>query len=202
MIRKNIDKHFNIAAILSAIAASLCCITPVLAIVAGTSGLASSFSWLEPARPYFIWLTALVLCFAWYKKLKSQKQIVCDCETVQKPKFTQSKMFLSIVTVFAILMLAFPKYANIFYPKTKKQIIVIDKSNIKTIEFTIEGMTCAACTQHVNHEMSNLSGIINTTTSYESKKAVVEFDNSKINILEIEKAINTTGYTVKDKKEK
>ena len=40
--------------LLTAIAASLCCITPVLTLIAGTSGLASTFYWLEPFRPYFI----------------------------------------------------------------------------------------------------------------------------------------------------
>ena len=45
------DKKLIGAGLLTAFAASLCCITPVLALVAGTSGLASSFSWLEPARP-------------------------------------------------------------------------------------------------------------------------------------------------------
>ena len=69
------DKKLIGAGLLTAIAASLCCITPVLALVAGTSGLASTFSWLEPFRPYFIGLTILVLGFAWYQKLKPKKQI-------------------------------------------------------------------------------------------------------------------------------
>jgi len=34
--------------IFTAVAASLCCITPVLALLAGTSGIASTFSWIEP----------------------------------------------------------------------------------------------------------------------------------------------------------
>jgi 4-hydroxybenzoate polyprenyltransferase len=106
--------------LISAIAASLCCITPVLALIAGTSGLASTFSWLEPFRPYFIGLTVLVLAFAWYQKLKPKKQIDCGCETNEKPKFIQSKMFLGIVTVFAIIMLAFPYYTSVFYPQTEK----------------------------------------------------------------------------------
>ena len=83
------------AGLLTAIAASLCCITPVLALIAGTSGLASTFSWLEPFRPYFIGMTILVLGFAWYQKLKPKKQIDCNCETEEKPKFIQSKMFLT-----------------------------------------------------------------------------------------------------------
>ena len=196
------DKKLIGAGLLTAIAASLCCITPVLALVAGTSGLASTFSWLEPFRPYFIGLTILVLGFAWYQKLKPKQQIDCNCETEEKPKFIQSKMFLGIVTAFALIMLAFPYYAHIFYPKTEKQIIVVDKSNVQTIEFSISGMTCASCEEHVNHEVNKLSGIIKSTASFENENAIVEFDNSKTNIAEIEKAINGTGYSVTDKKEK
>ena len=68
--------------IMTAIAASLCCITPVLAALAGISGLASTFTWLEPARPYFIGATVLVLGFAWYQKLGIERKndVHCDCE--------------------------------------------------------------------------------------------------------------------------
>ena len=75
------------AGLLTAITASLCCITPVLALIAGTSGIASTFSWIEPFRPYLIGLTILVLGFAWYQKLKPQKEIDCDCEMDEKTKF-------------------------------------------------------------------------------------------------------------------
>ena len=195
------DKKLIGAGLLTTIAASLCCITPVLALIAGTSGLASTFSWLEPFRPYFIGLTILVLGFAWYQKLKPKKQIDCNCETEEKPKFIQSKMFLGIVTVFAIVMLAFPYYSGIFYPNTEKQIIVVDKSDIKTTEFKISGMTCASCEEHVNHEVNKLNGIINSKASYENGNAIIEFDKTKTNETEIEKAINSTGYKVTDKKE-
>jgi len=189
------------AGLLTAIAASLCCITPVLALIAGTSGLASTFSWLEPFRPYLIGLTIVVLAFAWYQKLKPKKEIDCNCDTEEKPTFIQSKMFLGIITAFAIIMLAFPYYSSVFYPKTEKQIIVIDKSNIQKVEFTISGMTCAGCEEHVNHEVNKLTGIISSNVSYENEKALVEFDNSKTKITEIEKAINSTGYSVTHKKE-
>jgi len=188
------------AGLLTAIMASLCCITPVLALIAGTSGIASTFSWIEPFRPFLIGLTILVLVFAWYQKLKPQKEIDCECETDEKPKFIQSKMFLGIVTVFAIVMLAFPYYSVIFYPNTEKQIIVANKSNIKKTEFKISGMTCASCEEHVNHEVNKLNGIVNSKASYENGNAVIEFDKTKTNETEIEKAINSTGYKVTDKK--
>ena len=129
------------AGLLTAIAASLCCITPVLALIAGTSGLASTFSWLEPFRPYFIGLTILVLAFAWYQKLKPQKKIDCNCETTEKPNFMQTKSFLGIITVMAALLLSFPLYAHIFFPKTESKAIITQTSKIQKVEFTIKGMT-------------------------------------------------------------
>jgi mercuric ion transport protein len=158
----NTDNKIIGTGLLTAIAASLCCITPVLALIAGTSGLASTFSWLEPFRPFFIGLTILVLGFAWYQKLKPKTQIDCKCETEEKPKFIQTKMFLGIVTSLAIVMLAFPYFSSIFYPKTEKQIIVVDKSNIQKVEFAISGMTCASCEEHVNYAVNKLPGIINS----------------------------------------
>lgn len=187
--------------LLTAISASLCCITPVLALLAGTSGLASTFSWLDPLRPYLIGLTVLVLGFAWYQKLKPQKQIDCNCDTTQKTPFIQTKKFLGIVTVFAGLMLAFPMYANVFFPKTENKTIVTDQANIQTVEFMIDGMTCAGCEEHVNHEVNKLTGIIKTTVSYANGNAIIEFDQTQTNIDEIEKAIAKTGYSVTDKKE-
>ena len=197
-----------ISSLLTAITASLCCITPVLAIIAGSSGIASTFSWIEPFRPYLIGLTILILGFAWYQKLKPENEIDCECETddlpdskAGKPKFMQSKTFLGIVTAFVIVMLAFPYYSGVFYPNTEKQIIVVDKSDIKTIEFKISGMTCASCEEHVNHEVNKLNGIVNSKASYENGNAIIEFDKTKTNELEIEKAINSTGYKVTSKKE-
>lgn len=187
--------------LLTAISASLCCITPVLALLAGTSGLASTFSWLDPLRPYLIGLTVLVLGFAWYQKLKPQKQIDCNCDTKEKTPFIQTKKFLGIVTVFAGLMLAFPTYAHVFFPKPENKTIVTDQSKIQKVEFKINGMTCSGCEEHVNHEVNQLTGIIKTTVSYESRNAIIEFDQAQTDIEEIEKAIEKTGYSVTDKKE-
>lgn len=186
--------------LLTAISASLCCITPILALIAGTSGLASAFSWLEPFRPYLIGVTVLVIGFAWYQKLKSKKEADCDCETEEKPKFMQSKKFLAMVTIFAALMLSFPYYSKVFYPKTDKEIIIVDENNVETVHFSIEGMTCESCAEHINYAINELEGIIKVTVSYEEGYVIVDFDNSITGTKKIEKAINATGYTVTRKR--
>ena len=178
----------------TAIAASLCCITPVLALIAGTSGIASTFSWLQPFRPYFIGLAILVLGFAWFQKLKPKKQIDCECEINEKPNFMQTKSFLGIITVMAALLLSFPLYAHIFFPKTESKAIITQKSKIQKVEFTIKRMTCSGCEHHIKTEISKLKGIIEVVVSYEKGNAIVKFDNKQTSIAEIEKAINSTGY--------
>lgn len=186
-----------IAGIFTALAASLCCITPVLALLGSAGGLASSFSWIEPYRPYLIVLTMVVFAFAWYQKLRPKKQADCECEEDGTPSFWQSKTFLAVITVIAALLIAFPYYANLFYPKPQEtKIIVVDKSTIQQAVFTIKGMTCESCTEHVNSEIGKITGVIEFQTSYEKASSTVKFDNSKISVDSIAAAINKTGYSV------
>lgn len=196
---------FALTSILSAIAASLCCITPVLALISGASGVASSFSWMEPFRPYLLGITVLVLGFAWNQKLKprSADKIQCDCETAclvvdkneKQSLFMQSKLFLGIITVFAFLMMLFPYYTKVFYPK--QEIKTIANSNFKSVEFKINGMTCEACASHIASEVNKVNGVFLVTPSFKNKNISIQFDTAKTNENEIVKTINATGYKVK-----
>ena len=99
--------------ITATIVASLCCITPVLAVLAGASGLASTFSWMEPYHNYLVILTLFILSYAWWDKLKPQKDIDCACD--EKPGFFSGKLFLALVTVFVILILTFPQWGYSYF---------------------------------------------------------------------------------------
>jgi len=195
-----LESSASFAGILTAVASSLCCITPVVAFLAGTSSLASTFSWIEPARPYLLGATALALGFAWYLKLRPVKADDCGCEISPKRPFMQSKSFLIAVTLFAAVTSAFPHYAGIFFPKTENTAVVVEQSHIQKIEFTVEGMTCTGCENHVKAEISKLPGIVEVSVSYEKGTAVVKFDDTKTSIEAIENAINSTGYKAKGHK--
>ncbi|AVR46515.1 heavy metal transporter [Christiangramia fulva] len=184
--------------LLTAVTASVCCITPLLAILAGSSGLVTTFSWIEPFRPYLMGLTIGILGFAWYLKLKpkTQEEIDCACDEEAKPSFWQSKNFLFIITVFTGLMLAFPYYSNIFYAQPSKDIVYVSQSNIIKHTFEVQGMTCAGCEAHVENEVSKLDGILSVKASYENANTVVEYDKTKVDLAAIREAINKTGYKV------
>lgn len=197
--------------IITAIAASLCCITPVLALIAGTSGMASSFLWMEPFRPYLMGFTILVLGFAWYQKLKPKKEIDCDCETDEKPSFFQSKLFLGIVTVFAALMLAFPYYSSNFFPDNNKKVVIVGtvakeepkeeavtvkEEDVSILHLNIKGMTCPACNFTVQNAALDVPGVFESNADYKTGKAMVKFDKSKAKKEDIIKSINATEYEV------
>ena len=184
--------------LVAALLSSLCCITPVLALIAGTSSFAASFSWLEPARPYLAGLTVAMLGFAWYQKLfPNTESQDCACDEGEKSRsFWQTKSFLGIITFFAFAMLSFPQYAYVFYPHQEKQVMVVNKEHFKTVEFEISGMTCQACAEHVMYEVNKVAGVLKAIASYERANAIVEFDDSKTSTVEIENAINKTGYKV------
>lgn len=194
---KKVNSKTWIAGILTAAAASLCCITPVLAIISGTSGIASAFSWMEPYRPYLLGLTVAVLAFAWYQQLKPKKtNIDCECEE-NKPSFWQGRTFLAIVTVFAVLLMAFPSYSKVFFPKkATTRIIVVDKNSIQQVQLNISGMTCEGCIETVNLALSKVPGVLEYQTDYKTGSSIVKFDNSKTNALAISIAVNETGYKI------
>ncbi|HUZ61701.1 MAG TPA: mercuric transport protein MerTP [Hanamia sp.] len=185
------------AGLLTAIAASLCCITPVLALFSGATGIASTFSWMEPYRPYLIGFTIAVLAFAWYQKLKPKKaEIDCACEE-DKPSFWQSKKFLAIVTILAFLLMAFPSYSNLFFPKTPAtQVVVVDKNTVQQVKLNITGMDCQACSKTINLALSRVPGVLKYNTDYQQASSTVMFDQSKTSQQAIVKAVNETGYTV------
>jgi len=190
---------------LVAFTASLCCITPVFATLAGIGGIASSISWMEPFRPYLIGLTVLVLGFAWYQKLKprTQEEIDCACEDDERPSFWQSKKFLGIVTVFAVLMLAFPTYSGIFFSDNSNtsNVIVISENDILNAELSIKGMTCTGCEHSVNAALNNSEGVLEASSSYENGIALVKFDQSKVSVEQLATAVEeATGYKVTGKK--
>jgi len=190
-----IDKKI-IAGVLTAFGASLCCITPVLALLAGSTGMASRFSWMEPFRPYLIALTVIVLAYAWWDKLKAKKEGIecaCDVDEEGKVSFLHTKVFLAIVTLFSALMLSFPYWGDALIQSSKPN-YKIEKSNLVRTVVEIEGMTCKACESSIEKVVKDVNGVGFIKASSDNKNAIIEFDRRKTNINEVMNAIGTTGY--------
>jgi len=181
--------------VFTALSASMCCITPVIAIAAGTSSLATSFHWIEPFRPYFISASVLVLGFAWFQSFKGSKEDDCNCGILKKKSFVQSKTFLSLLTILSLLLITFPSYSKFFFNDTKG-VLAQDQGKKKKIELTVSGMTCISCELHIESEVKKLQGVSFVKASHEKGSTIIEYDEQKINTGEIIATINGTGYKV------
>ncbi len=178
--------------VLAAIAASSCCISPVIAAIAGAGGASSSLSWMEPYRPYLIGLAVLAIGYAWYAHPRSKQEDDCGCD-IEKPKWYQTRTFLISMTIFAILSISFPYYSGVFFSDNSK-VVVAKQENTQKVEVQIEGMTCDACQNHVDHAVNELDGIVSIETSYPNGNSIIRFDKTQTNQEEIKKAVESTGY--------
>lgn len=201
---------FRNAGIVTAVLASLCCITPVLAVLGGISGIASSFSFLEPFRPYFMAFTIIVLGYAFYDAYKPKKQteIDCDClteENESKKRFINSgtsrllrgKVFLWVVTGIAVVLLSFPYYSKFIFTNSQNNGIT-NSTHILEVKLEIEGMSCASCEHSVDYALKSEVGVLSVASSYAAGTAYVQYDDVKIKPLQLKKAIEEkVGYKVK-----
>ncbi|MBL4709178.1 MAG: mercuric transport protein MerTP [Flavobacteriales bacterium] len=185
------------AGLLAAIASSLCCIAPLIAIVGGVAGAASVFSWIEPARPFLIGISIIALGLAFYQAYKTKPVDDCNCEVPEKKNVLNSKGFLWSITMLSILMFSFPYYSNNFYSQVA--IVQTDSDSTKTVQCTIDikGMTCAGCENHVQSALLPMNGVSEAKASYKEGNAIIEVDTSKISISELKmKLEKETGYKV------
>ena len=58
----------------------------------------------------------------------------------------------------------------------------------------IKGMHCASCSVLIDKTLSKQPGILSVKTSYGAEKTAIEFDDSKITLLQIDQFINKLGY--------
>ena len=201
MQKDNSTKGAAITGLLAALAASSCCIPPVIAAIAGIGGASTNLSWMEPFRPYLIGVAVMAIGYAWYSYLKPKPVDDCGCE-IENPRFYQTKGFLIGMTLFASISVTFPYYSDIFYPDNKKEVAINNQSNIQKIIVKIEGMTCESCENHVTHSVNELTGILNVNTSYADGNTIVEFDKTQTTIEDIKEAVNATGYIATEIMEK
>jgi len=61
----------------------------------------------------------------------------------------------------------------------------------------ISGMHCEMCVASIEKGISGLEGVESVLVSLNDSTAVVSFDNQKVSVSDIEKAVEKRGYTIK-----
>ncbi|MFA6088262.1 MAG: sulfite exporter TauE/SafE family protein [Candidatus Woesearchaeota archaeon] len=70
----------------------------------------------------------------------------------------------------------------------------IEKSKMKTIQFTAKGTVCTSCEKIIVRQAKKLPGVIDAKFDYKTETGEVTFDENKTSIKEIYKTIKEKGY--------
>ncbi len=64
--------------------------------------------------------------------------------------------------------------------------------------FSIKGMHCDMCVASIEKGVSQVEGVQAVTATLNDSTAVVRFDQARVDLADIEKAIEKRGYSVKE----
>ena len=195
-------------AIVAALAASLCCIGPLLFVMlgAGAFGAATVF---ESARPYLLSAATLLLGFGFYRTyFRWGGACAPGAACATKPVSRASRAGLWSASV-AVAAFAFsPYYAGTLASKLSKQNTTSVQptapraqssnapsasepaSGTATTTLTVEGMTCASCETTIDLAVEQTPGVRSASASFERSEVVVEYDPTKVTPAQLAQSVN------------
>jgi len=193
-----------IGAVFAAIAASACCILPLVlgAASAGTVGLGAA---LAPYRPYLMGLTLLLLGAGFYFTYRparasgdgSDRCSTADCCATGKTARTKrlSKAVLWAITVFTLGAMAYPWIAE-YRARASASTgpAVVTPATARTALFTIPSMDCAACAVQIADALQKTPGVYDAQVDYDTKRATVRYDAGRVDVAKLRQAIDRTGF--------
>lgn len=102
-------------ALVAGLAASACCLGPLVLAIVGIGGAASALA-LEPYRPYLLVLTAAFLGLAFYLTYRRPASACGPGEACEMPKANRvGKILLWLLTLVVILAATFPYYSRYLF---------------------------------------------------------------------------------------
>jgi mercuric ion transport protein len=103
-----------VGSVVAAVAASACCLGPVLFSLVGAGALGAAAVKLEPYRPWFLGVTGLLLAAGFYTAYRTSRSAdACAADGTCAPSSQRTaKILLWVATVLVVLLTVFPYYVN------------------------------------------------------------------------------------------
>jgi len=117
MLQEKAGRLPLIGGVIAAIAASLCCIGPLVLVMLGVGGAwVANLAVVEQFRPYFLGAAVIALFFAWKKIYRAPAAACTPGSLCAMPQTNRIyKVLFWMVAVLVVLALIFPYLAPLFY---------------------------------------------------------------------------------------
>lgn len=185
----------------AAVAASLCCILPVLAAGLGVAGFAAA-NWFAPWRPYLMAVTFALLGVGFYFAYRPRREEACEpgsvCETT--PVGRWNRVALWVATVIVVALAAFPYYGPLFTRAAaagkSATVVPAAPGSTEQVVLNIEGMDCVMCAAGLQNSLRQIPGVASAEVSYQEGLATISYDPNSVQPSRFEQLITDSGYKV------
>lgn len=179
--------------ILSALFASVCCVTPLLLVLLGLGSLGigavlGRFHW------WFLGGALVLLTVAWRRYFQERRRCTTDhCEMASGTPTRWTLLGASlVVAVFAGL--------NVYTFASQRQRTVPPSSGragaLTDVVIPVEGMTCLSCELTIESSVKRLPGVAHVDANVAQQTVVVSYDPAQVTVDGLMAAITKTGYVV------
>lgn len=117
---------------------------------------------------------------------------------------------LKTISIVAIMALVFTSCKNETQPEVKTVDVEVTNKDLSTtldpnatyakVEFGIDGMTCAmGCAKTIEKKMAKMEGVKSAKVDFDTRLAMVEYDEAKVTPKSLEEAVGKVSETYKVK---
>lgn len=187
-MKKNGSSLMLTGGVFAGIAASLCCIGPLLSLTLGLGSFAAS-AWFAQWRPVFLGVTFVLLGLAWYLTYRRPK-VDCEDGTCARPPGKAARISLWLGTLVALAAAIYPAL-----PAANHQInaAAVAASDAR-LSVQIPSMDCPPCAAGIEATLNRAPGVKQAAVNYDTKEAVLVFDPSVTSQDKLLALIDASGF--------
>ena len=186
-------------AIVAAIAASSCCIGPLILAALGVGG-AGAFALLGAYRPYILGVTGVLLAGGFYLTYRKPHAVVpqgdaCGCEQPSPKAGRAAKIGLWIATSLVVVFAAAPNLIACLASRGHEPAVAVTAgATVETATIRVEGMDCEGCATHVRGALAKVGGFHDLTLDLKGQAITVGYEPAPGRLQAYVAAINDLGY--------
>jgi mercuric ion transport protein len=202
-----------VGGLLGALAASSCCILPLVLFSLGVSGAwIGNFTQLAPYQPYFIAATIACLGYGYWLVYRPAKIACAGGEACARPlsragSSSSGSSWQPCSSRSPSALISWRPFSSTHerrIPMTKFLAPLAFALGLlassaafageKTITLAVQNMYCAACPHTVKSSLEAVPGVVKATVSYQEQTAVVTYDDTKADVSALTTATTKAGY--------
>ena len=181
-------------AVAGALAASICCLGPLVLVALGATGAwIGGLAAIEPYRPLFILATVGLLGFAFYREYRKPKAEACKpgsaCAVPAVRRGTRGALWA--VAALVVVLLGLPYVSPALVGSAAKG---SSSGPTATVTLAVHNMTCDGCVATVTKALTEVPGVTHAHVTLDPPRAEVTYDPARVNLRQLAAATGEVGY--------